>query len=228
MEKPAPRSIGTSCYIFSGLGADERVFDQIDFGDFSPVFIPWEGVDPDQSFESYIKQLSTHVHSENPVLMGISFGGIVAQEMSALFGNCPVLIISSIKTRIQLPVFMRAGGRISLHKLIPIKLVLKNRWMNHWLFGTRTEHEKKVLDQILADSDPVFTKWAIHQITAWKRRKEIPAKVIHIHGDADRIFRIGNVHPDYIIPGGTHFMTVSKHEEVSLVIQEALQNFRNN
>ena len=222
MEKPTPRSIETSCYIFSGLGADERVFEQIDFGDFSPVFIPWEKVELEQSLESYVKKLSKQVQTPNPVLIGISFGGMIAQEMSALFGNCPVLIISSIQTRIQLPVFMRAGGRISLHKLIPIKLVLKNRWMNHWLFGTKTEHEKKVLDQILADSDPVFTQWAIHQITTWKRRKEIPAKVIHIHGDQDRIFKIGNVNPDYIIKGGTHFMTVSKHEEVSLVIQEAL------
>lgn len=220
MEKPI-------CYIFSGLGADERVFDLIDFGHFSPIFIPWEKVELDQSLESYVKQLSKNIQTPNPILIGISFGGMIAQEMSDLFENCPVLIISSVKTRIQLPVFMRAGGRVSLHKLIPIKLVLKNKWMNHWLFGTKTEHEKKVLDQILEDSDPVFTKWAIHQITAWKRRVEIPAKVIHIHGDQDRIFGIGNLNPDYIIPGGTHFMTVSKYEKVSKVIQEALSKLAN-
>lgn len=210
------------CYIFSGLGADERVFDRIDFGDFSPVFIPWEPIEPDQSFESYIQQLSKHILSENPVLIGISFGGIVAQEMSALFNNCPVLIISSIQTRSQLTPFMRFSGNIGLHKLIPMKRVLKSKTINHWLFGTRTEHEKRVLDQILADSDPVFTKWAIHQITHWKRTERIPSSLLHIHGDADRIFKIGNVNPDYVIKDGTHFMTVSKHEEVSIVIQEAL------
>lgn len=215
MEKP-------TCYILSGLGADERVFDQIDFGAFNPVFIPWQSVGPDQSFESYVRQLSSHIKSKNPVLIGISFGGIVAQEMSALLENCPVLIISSVRTRNELSPFMRFSGKIGLHKLLPVKQALKPSRIHYWLFGTQTDSEKKLLDQILADSDPVFTKWAIHQITNWTRQAPIPGKMLHIHGDADRIFKIGNVHPDYIIPGGTHFMTVSKHEEVSKIIQDAL------
>lgn len=213
------------CYIFSGLGADERVFDKIDFGTFSPVFIPWEPVDPEESFESYVRQLCIHVKAENPILIGISFGGIVAQEMSTLFENCPVLILSSVRTRSELPLLMRFFGKSGLHKLIPIKQVLKNTSINHWFFGTKTASEKKLLDQILADSDPVFTKWAIRQITNWTRTEPVPAKVLHIHGDNDHIFKIGNVHPDYIIPGGTHFMTVSQHKEVSQAIQAALDKF---
>jgi pimeloyl-ACP methyl ester carboxylesterase len=220
MEKPI-------CYILSGLGADQRVFDQIDFGDFAPIFIPWETVESDQSVESYAQQLSKQVKTPNPILIGISFGGMIAQEMSTLFENCPVLIISSVQTRQEFPWITRISGKIGLHKLIPIKLVLKNKRMNHLLFGAKTEHEKQVLDQILADSDPVFTKWAIHRITNWQRRKKISGMLLHIHGDADRIFPIKNVHPDYIIPGGTHFMTVSKHKEVSKVIQEALEKLAN-
>lgn len=221
MEKPI-------CYILSGLGADQRVFDQIDFGDFSPVFIPWEPVESNQSFESYIRQLSKQIETPNPILIGISFGGMVAQEMSGLFENCPVLIISSVRMRSELPWMMRMSGKVRLHHLIPIKLVLRNKRMNHWLFGTKTEQEKKLLNEILADSDPVFTKWAIRRITNWQRNEKVPAKVLHIHGDADRIFPLKNVHPDYIISGGTHFMTVSKHKEVSKVIQKALNKLTNN
>lgn len=218
MEKPI-------CYILSGLGADERVFDQIDFGPFSPVFIPWESREADEAFESYVKQLARHVKTPNPVLIGISFGGIVAQEMSALLENCPVLIIASVKNRRELPFFMRLSGKTGLHKLIPMKLVLRTKCINYWLFGTKTEREKKILDQILADSDPAFTKWAIHQVTNWKRTEKIPGKLLHIHGDQDRIFRIRNVKPDYTIPGGTHFMTVSQPEKLSEVIQDALRNY---
>lgn len=215
MEKPV-------CYILSGLGADERVFDNIDFGHYKPVFIPWESIDPKQSFESCIKQLSQHVKEHNPILIGISFGGIVAQEMSTLLNNCPVLILASIRTRAELPLWMKAGGKIGLQKLIPVKKLLKNKKGNHWFFGTKTAEEKIILDQILADSDPVFTKWAIHQIVTWKRKTPVTSKVLHIHGTKDRIFKIRKLHPDYIIEGGTHFMTVSKHEELSYTIQQAL------
>ena len=82
--------------------------------------------------------------------------------------------------------------------------------------------EKHILDQILADSDPVFTKRAIGMITTWKRRNPVPSPVLQIHGDADHIFKIGNVTPDYIVAGGTHFMTVSQPEKLSELIQDAL------
>ncbi|AEA44586.1 hypothetical protein [Fluviicola taffensis] len=210
------------CYILSGLGADERVFDQIDFGDFTPVFIPWEPVKPNQSLESYVKQLSLHVKVPSPILIGISFGGIVAQEMSFLFENCSVLIISSVKSRLELPAMMRVSGKIGFHKLMPIQLLLKGNWINYWLFGTTTKTEKNKLTGILEDSDPIFTKWAIHQITNWKRNKKTKSPILHIHGDNDRIFKISNASPDFIIKGGSHLMTVSKPKELSIVIQDGL------
>lgn len=214
---------GSEVYILSGLGADERVFAEIDFGPFAPVFIPWEKLEStSQTFESYIEQLSRQVRVPDPILIGISLGGIVAQEMSTLFNDCPVLIIASAKTRLELPPPMRFSGLIGLHKLIPIKRVLKTKWLNYWLFGTKTEKEKKILDEILADSDPIFTKWAIGKVANWKRRTQVPANVLHIHGDQDRIFPMGNLNPDYLIPGGTHFMTVSQPEKLSRTIQDAL------
>jgi pimeloyl-ACP methyl ester carboxylesterase len=220
MEKPI-------CYILSGLCADERVFDQIDFGSYAPIFIPWEKVDSQQSLESYVNQLSRQVHATNPILIGISFGGIVAQEMSLLFQNCPVLIISSIKTRSELPFFMRFSGKIGLNKLIPTKTIFKLKRLNYWFFGTKIAAEKQVLEDILSDSDPKLAKWAVGQIVHWKRTKPVPAKILHIHGDNDRIFNISNTSPDFIVQGGTHLMTVSKPEEVSSLIQKALETLSN-
>ena len=222
MEKSASRSIGTSCYILSGLGADERVFEQIDFGVYKPIFIPLEPVDPEQTFDSYVRQLCKRIQEPHPILIGISFGGIVAQEMSVVLNNCPVLILASIKTKSELPLWMKAGGKLGLQKFIPVKKLLKSKKGNHWFFGTETTEEKTILDQILADSDPPFTKWAIHQIVSWKRTTPVSSKVLHIHGTKDRIFPIQKLHPDYIIEGGTHFMTVSMHDKLSLAIQQAL------
>src|SRR5690606_28035423 len=45
-------------YIFSGLGVDKRVFDNIDFGTKSPEFIDWISPLKNESLAEYSKRIS--------------------------------------------------------------------------------------------------------------------------------------------------------------------------
>lgn len=71
-------------YIFSGLGVDKRVFDNIDFGTKSPEFIDWISPLKNESLAEYSKRISENMKSEKPILIGPSFGGIVATEISKI------------------------------------------------------------------------------------------------------------------------------------------------
>ncbi|RZJ29312.1 MAG: alpha/beta hydrolase, partial [Chryseobacterium sp.] len=68
-------------YIFSGLGVDRRVFDNIDFGDLNVEFIDWIIPLTNEAIEIYAERISRKIISENPILIGLSFGGMVAVEI---------------------------------------------------------------------------------------------------------------------------------------------------
>lgn len=65
-------------YIFSGLGADKRVFNYLDFSKYNTTFIDWINPFENESIEDYAKRLTSQITSEKPILIGLSFGGIMA------------------------------------------------------------------------------------------------------------------------------------------------------
>ncbi|WP_260129909.1 hypothetical protein [Elizabethkingia anophelis] len=69
-------------YIFSGLGVDERVFDQINFEGLDVEFIDWIKPLKKESLSEYAKRISSELTADNPTLIGLSFGGILAVEIS--------------------------------------------------------------------------------------------------------------------------------------------------
>lgn len=114
-------------YIFSGLGVDRRVFDEIDFKDLDVYFIEW--IDPlkNESIEDYAKRISIGAIEKDSILIGLSFGGMMAVEVSKVIPIKKVILIASAKTKSELPLLYRIAGKLRLHKLIP-STVLK--WNN--------------------------------------------------------------------------------------------------
>ena len=71
-------------FIFSGLGADHRVFHKMNFQEFEPVFIHWLEPLPKETIEAYALRISRQITESKPIVLGISFGGIMAIEVSKL------------------------------------------------------------------------------------------------------------------------------------------------
>lgn len=209
-------------YIFSGLGADERAFKRLDFSGFKPHFIEWETPEKFESLEIYAQRLISQIPDKNPLLMGLSFGGIMAIEVAKQLQARNIILLASAKTKKELPFYYRWTGIIGLQKLMPSKLMMQSNFFTNWLFSISSEADKKLLKEILDDTDPAFFNWAIDKIVNWKNA-EPPKKYVHIHGTADRIFPIQFVSCDFEIKNGGHFMTLDKAEEVSSILKEILQ-----
>lgn len=207
-------------YIFSGLGVDKRVFDNIDFGNLNPEFIDWISPLKNESLEEYSKRISKNIKSEKPILIGLSFGGIVATEISKIIQTEKVILIASLKTKFEIPLLYRIAGKLKINKFIPASILKKQNLITNWFFGVKSTEHKTLLGQILKDTDPTFLKWAINEIANWKNVKK-PNNYIHIHGNQDRIIPIKNVECNFLIKGGGHFMTVNKSEEIKEIIHNA-------
>lgn len=212
-------------YFISGLGADERVFQFLDIKIQANIFfIKW--IDPlkNENLQNYVKRLSRQIDSsDNNILIAVSFGGIIAIELSKIVNLKKIFIISSIKTKNEMPILYRIIKVIKIVSLIPSKLFISCNSLISFFFGIENKKEKELLTQILQDTNASFAKWAIMQFLNWETDIEIK-NLIHIHGTKDRLLPIRNIKHCNRIVDGTHFMIINKSEEISNIINEHLKN----
>ncbi|NJM24403.1 MAG: alpha/beta hydrolase [Bacteroidia bacterium] len=209
-----------SLYLLSGLGADHRVFDFLEFGDFSTKPVEWIKPGKDESIQSYARRLAEQIDDANPILIGLSFGGMMAVELAKIISASGVILLSSARDKHQLPAFNRAIAPFNLVQWLPPRLLKQPNLVLHWLFGLESKQEKKLLKDILQDTDDDFLKWGISQVPQWTNTDATP-NLIQIHGKSDRVFphRQG----DYLVDDGGHFMVVNRAPVVSAMLAQALR-----
>src|SRR6188474_3274769 len=97
-------------YLLSGLGADKRVFDFVDFSGFNVNHIDWIEPQDNESLERYASRLLEQIKTPRPSLIGVSFGGMVAVEIAKLMETNKIIIVSSAKTKLDIPIHFRMVG----------------------------------------------------------------------------------------------------------------------
>jgi pimeloyl-ACP methyl ester carboxylesterase len=210
-------------YLISGLGADERIFQNIDFGSFTPKHIKWIEPIKNEMLKSYALRLSVQIETENPIILGVSFGGMLAVEIAKYIDCQQVILISSAHTKHEIPLIYRVLGQLKIHKLIPIKLFKQANVLTYWFFGMQTQNEKALLKSILHDTDSTFLKWAIHSIVNWTNVETID-KIVHFHGETDRILPIQNIkRTDFRIAYGGHLMIFKQADTISRELKNILK-----
>lgn len=135
-------------YFVSGLGADERVFQFLDLNVEDQRHIKWIAPNPKESLVNYVKRLSEQIDQpKDSVLIGVSFGGIVAIELSKILTFSKVIIISSIKNKKEFTFYFKIAGKLGLDYLIPGKLMKRPNRFANYLFGIELS-KRKLLDCI--------------------------------------------------------------------------------
>jgi pimeloyl-ACP methyl ester carboxylesterase len=208
-------------YIFSGLGADERVFQRLDFSGFSKTHIKWIVPQDTETIESYATRLLGQITTSKPILIGLSFGGLMAVEVAKQIDTEKVILISSAKTKNEIPFYYRFAGQLGLHQLLPTRLLKSSSFITNWFFGASSSFDKKLLKQILIDTDPTFLKWAINNVICWTNQTQVN-NLFHIHGTSDRVLPMSFIKGDITVKNGGHLMTLSKTDELNRIIKQQL------
>ena len=94
-------------YCISGFGADERAFSKLNFGNNKVHFLPWLLPITKESIEEYAQRMGKQIQHENPVLIGLSFGGMMSIEIAKCIKTELVIIISSIKSFHEIPLWIK-------------------------------------------------------------------------------------------------------------------------
>lgn len=213
-------------YVISGLGADHTVFCRLNLPGFELVHVQW--VDPvkHETLTEYAGRLLPQIKDDNPILLGLSLGGMIALEISQLISCKWVVSLSSVTGRSEFPFYYRLAGKLRLNKLMPIGSFSRGNAFNYWLFGAKKKEDKEILNRIFQNADRQFLVWALHALLNLDRQNANGiVNLTRIHGTADLILPIRKKsNYDFIIPKGTHLMVLDQHELVSQAILKGLGN----
>lgn len=208
-------------YCISGLGADERAFSKLKIDGYTLKVIHWLIPEPNETIEDYAKRMRADIREENPVLMGLSFGGMICTEIAKQIPVDKIIIISSIKSSKELPFWMKTVATLKLNKIVPLKSSKLTQPIQNKMLGVQTAEEKNLVACFRKEVDLPYTNWAVHQAINWKNDWQHP-NIYHIHGDKDNMFPIKNIKATYTIKNAGHFMIMNRAAEVSDCINSIL------
>lgn len=212
-------------YLIPGLGGDKRMYagQLARFSDTKVLeFIPPLGK---ESISSYALRLAEGIDKTKPfILIGVSLGGILSQEIAKHYKPEKVILISSVKERRELPVWMRIFRFFPMQKMIPGKFYLWMFFVLMWVksFRMRANPILANLRNMAKDANPDFVYWAVHQVITWKA-PIANFQCYRIHGNDDFLFplrRCSGV--DKVVENGTHAMILTHVKEINTSLSSVL------
>jgi len=209
-------------YFISGMAADRRVFRHIQLPTgFEAIYLDWITPQKKESLPSYAMRLATNIDTTEPfALVGLSFGGMLATEIAKQFQPVATILISSVPVSSHLPGYFRIAAKMNLHKIVPISL-LKSSAAAKRFFTTERSDDKKLLWQIINESDTGLIRWSMHAILNWQN-DTIPQPVCHIHGTRDEVLPIRYTQPTHTIDKAGHMLVMTRPGEVNEILSNVL------
>lgn len=185
--------------------------------------IEWLIPEKEESLTDYAKRMASFVKKPNSILIGVSFGGVVAQEMEQFLTLKKLVIISSVKNKNELPWRMRLTGQFKAYKLFPTSIFLSAKDLTKFSIGPKSKKRLFLYQKYLNVRNKQYLDWAIKQMVTWDREQTIKG-LIHIHGEKDQIFPIKYINKCIVIEEGTHIMLLTKGKRISQLIQKIAEN----
>ena len=209
-------------YFIPGLGADKRVFKHIQLPDgFSIEHVEWLQPEKKETLEQYAERLAEGLPAGEPfVLVGLSFGGMLAAEIGSFTHPEKTILIASVQQPAELPFYFKWAMPLRLQEFVPISL-FKQASLAKRIFTTETDEDKALLRTIISESDPAFLRWAMGAILHWKHPRQ-SGKLYHIHGSSDRLLPARYTRPTHIVPNGGHLMVMNRAQEINNLLKDIL------
>ena len=198
-------------YFMPGMAASSSIFERIEFpsATFEVFLLDWVQPEKKETLASYSKRMAEKGVHENAVLIGVSFGGILVQEMASYLNLRKIIIISSVKSKQELPLRMKWAKATKAYKLLPTSMFENSEKLLQYTFGTVLKQKVKLYEKYLHFQNKDYLDWAIEQVICWNRQNPDP-NVVHIHGDLDEVFPAKNIHSFISVKGGTHIMILMR------------------
>lgn len=209
---------------FSGMGADQRAFQFLELGDVEREYVTWIEPEDDETLRDYSARLVKDMEFyEDDVIIGLSMGGMVAQEVAAMHQVRKVILISSLRSGETLQPLFTAAQKLKLMRLVQKDLLKSTIVKGARIFLPLNDKRLQVIVDMLDRFSGHYYKWAMNAVLHWQGA-DVNCPVYHVHGSKDEMFPLAQVKDAEIIEKGTHLMIVTKPREVSNQVKVFLES----
>ncbi|MEO0476323.1 MAG: alpha/beta hydrolase [Planctomycetota bacterium] len=218
--------------LLPGLGATPAVFDhqRKAFGDRleTPAFIPHEHGESVAAYaQRWAKQLSKPNDDRPLFIGGLSFGGMLAQEMAMYLDPKPraVLLISATREADQVTGMMQFAELLG--RAVPTSAVNKTLSLLNFAFAIRDgldDDDKGRLKQAGLEVDPGVSKWAAGAAVGWSGftpTGDYPP-IHQVHSKKDWVIKAPNEDTPNLelIDGSSHLLPMTHRKTVNRFLFE--------
>jgi hypothetical protein len=208
-------------YAIPGLGTTKELFRDLKIKDSELIVLDWPETKSNYSLKDYAKCFIEKIDTSSDFyLVGVSLGGMICVELNDLIKPKKTFLISSSKSRKELPILVRLNTYFPLHKLLGEKLLRKINSRSGWILGIKKSEMPEFISMM--DQMPYgYYLNTANYVVNWDR-KTTGKNIFHLHGDADKLLPIKYIKADHVIENGTHAMIFYQAKEITAIIESVL------
>ncbi len=200
-------------YLMPGMAANPTIFEHIKLPEdqFKIHWLEWIMPEKNEPLQDYAKRMTDYIEYDNVVLLGVSFGGMLVQEMSKHINVRKLFVVSSIKSKHELPKRLKILKYGKAYKMLPTQLLGNIDLLAKYALGETINKRIELYKKYLSVNDKRYLDWAIEQVVCWEQDEPNP-NAIYIHGNKDAVFPNSCQGDCITVKGGTHIMIINKYK----------------
>jgi len=212
-------------YFMPGMAANSKIFENIVLNEsaYNLHFIEWLEPSKNESLKMYSERIAEQIICKNPILIGVSFGGIVVQEIAKLIPVEKVIIISSVKDPSEFPPRIQWARKWKLYYFFPTSSVTFIENLTKKIVSSKKiTHRIEMYQKYLTMRSANYLDWAFKSVVGWENKNPVP-NVYHLHGSKDHIFPVKRIRNAEILENGSHVMVLLNARWVTRKLLEILE-----
>lgn len=207
--------------LIPGLGFTSAVFQHLQLPKGEIYHLSWLVPRAKETLPEYATRMMDQatVPPGDVILLGHSFGGVMAQEIAKIRPTQKLVLISSVRSRAEVPFKYKVLAPTGLYRLFNRRMTLLTFpwWAD--LLGYQSKAEKALFVEMVGEQDDRYLQWALLQMARWSQETPLPIPTLQIHGTRDKTLPFRLIRQvDHTVDGGGHMMVFSQPEVVNPLI----------
>ena len=106
---------------------------------------------------------------------------------------------------------------------MPTRLIEDIDTLAKYAFGETIKNRVELYKKYLSMNNRHYLSWAIKEMVCWDQEQARP-DIIHIHGDADKVFPIKYITDAIVVEGGSHIMVITRAKWFNKNLPQLIEN----